>query len=150
MKFQFTGKYLPKHIWLLLFVYFVASLAHFTHNAEYIAFYPNMPAWITRNTVYVAWLVITAVGVAGLIASRMKWHAMGAVLIALYGAFGLDGLLHYTLALCSQHTLMTNITIWSEALSGLILMLASAVVAKQRFCRLSYDPAYGKKLQGLK
>ena len=126
MKLQLTGKYLPAHIWFLMVVYFVASLAHFVHNAEYIAFYPNMPSWITRNTVYVAWLVITSVGVAGLIALRLKWQAIGAVLIAIYGAFGLDGLLHYTLALCSQHTLLTNITIWSEAVSGLGLLLASS------------------------
>ncbi|HEX2584645.1 MAG TPA: hypothetical protein VHL14_05905 [Steroidobacteraceae bacterium] len=126
MKLQLTSKYLPTHIWFLIAVYFIASLAHFAHNAEYIAFYPNMPLWITRNTVYVAWLVITSVGVAGLIALRLKWQAIGAVLIAIYGAFGLDGLLHYTLALCSQHTLLTNITIWSEAVSGLGLLLASS------------------------
>ncbi|MES1196727.1 MAG: hypothetical protein ABUL58_07270 [Steroidobacter sp.] len=129
MKLKFISNYLPKHIWILLAVYFIASLAHFMHNAEYIAFYPNMPAWLTREKVYLAWLVVTAFGVAGLIAARLKWHAMGAVLIALYGAFGLDGLLHYTLALCSQHTLVTNITIWSEAVSGLVLMLVSAVGA---------------------
>jgi len=55
------------------------------------------------------------------------------VLIAAYGAFGLDGLLHYTLALCSQHTVMTNVTIWSEAASGLVLMLAGSVAAKRTF-----------------
>jgi len=134
MKSQVTRKYLPVHIWLLLSVYFVASLAHFIHNAEYIAFYPNMPAWITRNTVYVAWLVVTSFGVAGLIAVRFRWQAIGALLIAIYGAFGLDGLLHYTLALCSQHTLMTNVTIWSEAFSGLVLLVASgATVARRSF-----------------
>ena len=26
---------------------------------------------------------------------------------------------HYTLALCSEHTLVTNVTIWSEAGAGL-------------------------------
>jgi len=129
LKLQYTSKYLPRYIWLLMAVYFIASLAHFVHNAEYIAIYPNMPSWITRSTVYVAWLVITSVGVAGLIALRLKWQAIGAVLIAIYGAFGLDGLLHYTLALCSQHTLITNVTIWSEATSGLLLMMASTLLA---------------------
>ena len=129
MKLNFASNYLPKHIWILLGVYFIASLAHFVHNAEYIAYYPNMPAWITRNTVYIAWLVVTAIGVAGLIAVHMRWQAVGAILLAIYGAFGLDGLLHYTLALCTQHTLVTNVTIWSEAVSGLVLLLASVVVA---------------------
>src|SRR5579885_3485814 len=55
MKLQLTGKYLSAHIWFLTAVYFVASLAHFIHNAKYIAFYPNMPAWLTRDTVYLEW-----------------------------------------------------------------------------------------------
>ena len=118
---------LPRHVLALVLVYFCASLAHFAHNAEYIAFYPNMPAWLTREKVYLAWLAVTAVGVAGLLVLRLGWHAIGAVLVSAYGAFGLDGLAHYTLALCSEHTLATNLTIWSEAISGLLLMLTSAM-----------------------
>src|SRR3569832_433903 len=90
-----TSPALPKHLWILLAVYFLASLAHFTHNAEYIAFYPNMPGWLTRDTVYIAWLAVTSVGVAGLAALRLKLHALSSALIAAYGAFGLDGLGHY-------------------------------------------------------
>src|SRR5262249_43672957 len=107
--------FLPKHVWALLALYFVASVAHFSHNAEFIAFYPNMPASITRETVYLAWLAITAVGLAGLVTWRFGWPALGALLLGAYGALGLDGLQHYTLALCSEHTLAANMTIWSEA-----------------------------------
>jgi hypothetical protein len=117
----------------LVLVYFIASLAHFAHNAEYIAFYPNMPAWLTREKVYLAWLVVTAVGVAGLIVMRLGFHAVGALLLSAYGALGLDGLAHYTLALCSEHTLATNLTIWSEASAGFLLMLASALWLGRRF-----------------
>jgi hypothetical protein len=118
---------MPKHIYVLLATYFVATLAHFVHNAEFIAFYPNMPAWITRETVYLAWLAIASVGVAGIIASRFGWSALGALLLGAYGALGLDGLQHYTLALCSEHTLAANVTIWSEAAAGLALAVASAL-----------------------
>jgi hypothetical protein len=129
--------HLPRHIWFLLAVYFVASSTHFLHNAAYIAYYPNMPSWITTDRVYVAWCVVTAVGIAGLVALRLRLHAAAAMFIATYGALGLDGLAHYTLALCSEHTFMTNVTIWSEAISGLGLLLASAVLAsKQGFRRL--------------
>lgn len=123
---------LPRHIGALLLVYFLASLAHFAHNAEYIAFYPNMPAWLTRDKVYLAWLGVTALGITGLLVLRLGLHAIGAVLVSAYGALGLDGLAHYTLALCSEHTLLTNITIWSEAISGLLLMLASALWCGRR------------------
>jgi hypothetical protein len=111
----------------LLGVYFLATLAHFVHNAEFIAFYPNMPAWITRETVYLAWLAIASVGVAGIIAARFGWSAVGALLLGAYGALGLDGLTHYMLDLCSEHTLAANLTIWSEAVAGLALAIASAL-----------------------
>jgi hypothetical protein len=127
--------HLQRHIWFLLAVYFVASSAHFVHNAAYIAYYPKMPAWITSDRIYVAWSVVTAVGIAGLVALRLRLHAAAAVFIAVYGALGLDGLAHYTLALCSEHTFMTNVTIWSEAISGLCLLLASAVSATKQGLR---------------
>ncbi|WP_143012484.1 hypothetical protein [Variovorax sp. EL159] len=122
----------PAHMWVLVAVYFVASLAHFAHNAEFIAFYPNMPAWLTREQVYLVWLAITSLGVAGLFVARLGLHALGVLLVGAYGAFGLDGLAHYTLALCSEHTLATNLTIWAEAASGLVLMLASALLLARR------------------
>ena len=125
MPLSLTAAHLPKPVWLLLAVYFIASLTHFAHNAEYIAYYPNMPAFITRETVYWAWLAVSSLGVAGLIVSRMGLHALGALLLMAYGACGLDGLLHYTLALCSEHTLATNLTIWFEVLAGVALALAS-------------------------
>jgi len=118
---------LPGYLRTLLAAYFVASLAHFSHNAEYIAFYPGMPASLTRETVYLAWLGVTAIGAAGLGVLTLGFAPLGMALLALYGAFGLDGLAHYTLALCSEHTLGANVTIWSEAIAGVSLAAASAV-----------------------
>lgn len=126
---------LPAPMWALILTYFVASLAHFAHNAEYIAFYPNMPAWITRDHVYLVWLGITSLGVAGLLLMRLGLYALGVLLIAAYGAMGLDGLAHYTLALCSEHSMAANATIWFEVASGLVLLLASAVRLVRRAAR---------------
>lgn len=127
---------LPQGIWALFAFYFMASLAHFAHNAEYIAFYPNMPASLTRETVYLAWLAITGVGALGVVLARFGLRTLAAILIAAYGAFGLDGLAHYTLALCSEHTLATNVTIWLEVVTGASLLLASAIQAS-RFARVA-------------
>jgi hypothetical protein len=124
----------------LFLVYFVATLAHFTHNAEYIAFYPNMPAGITRETVYLAWLAIASVGIAGIVAARFGWTALGALLLVVYGALGLDGLQHYTLALCSEHTLAANVTIWLEAASGVALAIAASLLLSRRWASI---PARG-------
>ena len=124
--------FIPRHVQALLIVYFLATLAHFTHNAEFIAAYPGMPAWITRETVYLAWLAIASVGLAGLVASRFGWTALGALLLGAYGALGLDALQHYTLALCSEHPLVANVTIWSEAVTGVALMIASALLLARK------------------
>ena len=122
----------PRPLVLLALAYLAASLAHFAHNAAYIAFYPGMPAWITRETVWLSWFAITAIGVAAWWFARASWPKVALMVLAVYGAFGLDGLAHYTLALCSEHTLATNITIWSEAATGLALALASAVLLARR------------------
>ena len=126
---------LPRHIWVLVVLYFVASLAHFVHNAEYIAFYPGMPGWLTPDKVYLAWLGVTSVGLAALGLLSFGLRTPAVLLLGIYGAFGLDGLAHYTLALCSEHTLSANITIWSEATMGLSLLLASALAGPKHFRR---------------
>lgn len=118
---------LPRHVWVFVALYFAASLAHFSHNAEYIAFYPNMPSWLTREDVYLVWLAITGVAVVGFGLLRLRWTVAGTACLLVYGALGLDGLGHYSLALCSEHTLATNITIWAEAATGLGLALCCAV-----------------------
>lgn len=132
MRLSFTSPLFPKHLWALLALYFFASLLHFTHNAEYIAYYPNMPGWITREKVYLVWLAITSAGVAGILLSRIGWRLAGALCLAVYGAFGLDGLGHYWLALCSQHTLAMNFTIWFEVVSGAALALCATAFARHR------------------
>jgi uncharacterized membrane protein len=125
MPLPLTAPHIPKPVWWLLAAYFIASLTHFAHNAEFIAIYPNLPAFITRETVYWAWLAVSSLGVAGLIVSSMGLTALGGLLLMAYGACGLDGLLHYTLALCSEHTLATNLTIWFEVLAGVALALSA-------------------------
>ena len=119
---------LPKPLLLLAAAYFAASLAHFSHNAQYIAFYPGMPGWLTPGKVWLFWFAVTGVGLSALAFARLGLPAIALLALAVYGALGLDGLLHYTLGLCSQHTLLANLTIWAEAVTGLTLLLASAVL----------------------
>jgi hypothetical protein len=109
---------LPASLWWLVALYSVASLVHFWHNAEFIAFYPNMPAWLSRDEVYLAWLAVSAVGLVSGVMWLSGWRRIALCVLGLYGALGLDGLGHYTLALCSDHTLAMNLTIWSEAVTG--------------------------------
>lgn len=126
----------PRPLVALALLYLAASFAHFAHNATYIAFYPGLPAWITRESVWLAWFAITAIGAAAwLLRDRLPTVALA--LLAAYGAFGLDGLLHYTLALCAEHTFATNATIWAEATTRVALLACGVVMLARRSVRFA-------------
>ena len=91
-----------------------------------------MPAWLTPEKVYLAWLGVTSIGFAALGLFSFGLPALAFLMLGIYGAFGLDGLAHYTLALCSEHTVLANITIWSEATTGLLLLLVSSLTLGRR------------------
>lgn len=95
-----TAKHILRaaHLSWLIALYAVSSLAHFSRNAEYIALYPNMPSWLTRENVYVAWLAVRSVGLASGVAWVLAARRLAAGAVAVYGLLGLDGLAHCTLA----------------------------------------------------
>lgn len=103
-------------------LYFLASLLHFSHNAEFICEYPNLPAWLTSAKVYATWAAITSVGAAGLLLIRKRLATLGLALIAAYAALGFDGLGHYAVAPIELHTLGANLTILSEVAAGAVLL----------------------------
>ena len=115
----------------LMFAYAAASLLHYAHNAEFLAEYPNMPAWLSRSTVYAAWIGVTAMGAIGYFIFRRGYRLAGLGVIAVYAALGFDGLGHYGLAPFSAHTAATHVTIWLEAATaGLVLIAAAWIAAK--------------------
>ena len=121
---------LPKALLASTAVYFLAGLGHFSHNAEFICEYPNLPAWLTRAQVYAVWAAITSVGVLGLLLMRRRFMATGLLLVAVYAALGFDGLGHYTVAPIELHPLMANVTILSEvAAAALLLLIALSLLA---------------------
>jgi len=114
--------------WLLL-LYCAASLLHFWHNAEYVADYPNLPRWITGASVYATWLVIALFGLTGYLLFRRRHRMVGLGLLAVYAAFGFDGLLHYTRAPLSAHTLAMNVTILAEVITAGVALSVVAWLA---------------------
>jgi hypothetical protein len=100
----------------------VASFVHFSHNAEFCGDYPNLPAWITRGSVWLAWAGITLLGGAGLGLFRAGQRKSGLGVLAIYGALGCDGLGHYSLAPMARHTAVMNFAIWFEVVAGAMLV----------------------------
>lgn len=122
----------------LLLLYLAASLLHFAHNAEYLADYPNLPAWLGRSDVYLVWIGQAAVGTCGYVLYRRGRQIAGLLLIGVYAAAGFDGLLHYMRAPLAAHTPMMNFTIWFECVTaGVLLIAVAAALAKPR----SREPA---------
>jgi len=113
---------LPKVLLALTAAYFLTSLGHFSHNAEFICEYPKLPAWLTSAQVYAVWAAITSVGVTGLLLMRKKFMATGLLLVAVYAAMGFDGLGHYALAPIELHPWLANVTILSEVVAAALLL----------------------------
>ena len=119
------GKKLSQADWLLVILIFYcsASLLHFIHNAIYIDEYPNLPSWISAFGVYITWFGITSIGIIGYLFIHYGKKFIGLVACAVYGAIGLDGLGHYSLAPISAHTFTMNFTIWLEAITAMIVLI---------------------------
>jgi hypothetical protein len=110
-----------------------ATLFHHVHNAAFLEHYPNMPAWLTPAWAYVVWLAATALGFGGYVLLRRGFRRTGQAILVLYAAWGFDGLTHYALAPVSAHTLTMNASIWLEAVTGALLLVA--VIASPRAAR---------------
>jgi hypothetical protein len=119
---------LPGYLCALLAIYCAASLIHFVHNAQFIAEYPNLPAWLTSSKVYVAWLAVTSVGAAGIALALSGRRVPGLLLIMGYAALGFAGLDHYTRAPLSAHTLAMNATIAFEVVAAAALLAVSVAL----------------------
>lgn len=120
---------------ILLLAYAAASLLHHVHNAEFLHEYPNMPAWLSPARVYAAWVGVTAVGLTGYLLIGRGYQLAGLAALTVYGALGLDGLGHYTLAPWSAHTITMNLTIWLEAGTAMLLLAAVAALMLRRLRR---------------
>jgi len=117
--------------WLML-LYAATSLLHFAHNAEYLTDYPNLPAWLSRAHVYLAWCAVTLLGVTGYLIYRRAHRSLGLLLLGVYALIGFDGLLHYRRAPFSMHTGMMNFTIWAEVFAATLLLAGVVSIALRR------------------
>jgi hypothetical protein len=115
-----TAKVLP---WLVV-LYTAASLLHFTHNAEFLDAYPNLPSWISRSSIYITWVGIAAIGALGYALVRYGQEISGLAVLALYACLGFDGLLHYTRAPFDAHTTAMNLSILFEVAAAALLLVA--------------------------
>jgi len=130
-----TAARIPFFLLVSLAVYCAASLIHFTHNAEFVSDYPNLPAWLTRSKVYLAWLAVSSVGVVGVVLLHARLRRSGLLLIAAYALLGFAGLDHYWVAPFAAHSLAMHATIGFEVVSAAVLLVATLSLAFRPFHR---------------
>jgi hypothetical protein len=111
-------------------LYTAATLLHFAHNAEYLAQYPNLPASWSRGEVYAAWCGVTALGLGGYALYLFGYRTIGLVTLGCYAILGFGGLLHYTRAPMTHHSAAMNVTIWTEATAGALLLVNLALLGR--------------------
>ena len=112
---------------LLNIVFFTAvasSLVHYTDN--YLAFdrFPNdgVGPSIEAHTVWIAWIVFTAFGVAGYLLYRRGEIRKGSALLAVYSISGLIGIGHYTASGMSELAWWRHVHIAADFLCGVAVL----------------------------
>lgn len=84
---------------------------------------PNLPASWSRADVYLAWMVLTTIGVAGWLLVARGYRLPGLLLLAVYAALGIGSLGHYVLAPLSAHTATMNGTILLEVTTAALVLI---------------------------
>jgi hypothetical protein len=111
---------------VLLVAYGVATLVHFSHNAEFLADYPNLPSSWSSSDVYLAWVALTMVGIVGWLLVSRGFLIAGLLVLSGYAVLGLDSLGHYLLAPLSAHTPTMNSTILAEVTAAALVLVEVA------------------------
>lgn len=123
----------PTLLLVLLIIGVVTTILHYTDNFLFFDNYP-LPTWITKPSVYVAWLMLTSFGIAGywLYKQRVFWTAY--LCLCIYSITGVSSLGHYFYASMTEISVKMNTLIWLDAISGTALLsfiLWSGVILKE-------------------
>jgi hypothetical protein len=129
--------------WLsfILLANLISTAIHYWDN--YISFdmYP-VPAWITVDVVWISWLLFTIAGGLGYwLYCQQKWWLAYAGLV-IYAIAGSSTPLHYLYAPISHFMMRMNISIASDglvSLSLIIFLIWSVIIAREWQIDRQYD-----------
>jgi hypothetical protein len=117
-------KFTQSQIWLsiILFANLISTGIHYWDNYIYFDRYP-VPAWITVNGVWQSWLFLTTIGGLGYwLYCQQKWY-LAYICLFIYTLTGASTPLHYLYAPMSHFTIRMNISIVSDGLVSLLLII---------------------------
>lgn len=105
----------------LLIVSVVSTSIHYTDNFLFFEKYPQ-PEWITLPSIYISWIILTAIGVAGYWLYRNKRLWLAYVCLVIYSLTGLSSLGHYFYGAMSEFSAKMHLFIWTDGLTGLAVL----------------------------
>lgn len=126
---------------LLLLVSIVSTFVHYTDNFFFFNQYPQ-PEWITLSSIYVAWFVLTAIGITGYRLYSYQRFQLAYPCLFLYSLTGLSSLGHYFYGNLSEFSARMNLLIWTDGLTGLTVLLFtlwSGLVLKEWLGKSSFN-----------
>lgn len=111
-----------KWLLILLVTNIVITAFHYTDNFLDFEHYPS-PTWITQQGVWVAWVILTAIGITGyfLYINRFFWLAY--ISIAIYSITGAFSLGHYFFPAKVLFSFKMHTLIWLDAMAGASILL---------------------------
>jgi hypothetical protein len=108
-----------------------SSLVHYTDNLINIEDYPQ-PHWINHAVIPAAWLILTAVGIAGYRFFRRGNYRAAGLFLVVYSYTGLSSLAHYAYGPMSAFTPRMHAGIWLDGLTGAAVLVVAALLLLQR------------------
>ena len=93
----------------------VSTAVHYTDNYVAVDDFPQ-PGWVDRPTVLVAWIVLTAIGLAGYRLYTRGRLAPAHVCLAIYSYTGLSSLGHYLYG--TPEPFLRNVSVVLDGLTG--------------------------------
>lgn len=103
----------------------LSTIVHYTDNYLNLEDYPQ-PHWINHAVIPIAWLILTAFGVAGWLLYRNGRALPAGLCLVVYSYTGLSSLGHYRFGPLSDFSTKMHAGIWLDGITG-TAVLAIAV-----------------------
>jgi hypothetical protein len=120
---------------ILLVACTITTAIHFTDNYLDIEQYPE-PDWITPSSVYVSWIVWTAIGITGYSLYARQRYWLSYLCLVVYSFCGLDSLGHYLYGAMSEFSPKMHLFIAADGLAGFAILgftLWSSLILREQF-----------------
>jgi hypothetical protein len=105
----------------IMAVNFVSTWLHYTDNALFLELYPG-PNWFTTKGVFATIIVMTPVGLLGYWLYRQQSFLWSYLALVLYSITSVSSPGHYLFPMTHQMSLKMHSLIWSDGISGLLLI----------------------------